>query len=82
MMVSVAAYVSWNPMSKRLDGIGEEKGEGAGRDRVQDVDVLPEKPPAEEGQGHERGPEHGRAALDKGGVEDEEDAQGQARRPP
>ena len=70
------------PDVEEARGIGEEEDEGAGRDRVQDVDVLPEKPPAEEGQGHERGPEDGRAALDKDRIKDEEDAQGQARRPP
>ena len=62
--------------------IGEEQDEGARRDGVQDVDVLPKELPGEEGQGHEGGPEDGRAALDEDRVEDEEYGQGQARGAP
>ena len=81
MMVSVAAYVSWNPTSKRR----LEDWRGAGRKALAAIVLRTwtsfQRASAEEGQGHERGPEDRRTAFDEHGVEDEEDGQGEARRP-
>ena len=70
------------PDVEEAGGIGEKQGEGAGGDGVEDVDVLPEQPSDEEGQGHERGPEDRGAAFDEHRVENEEDGQGDAGCPP
>src|SRR5512136_118542 len=46
------------------------------------MDVLPEQPAGQEGQGHEGRPKDRRAAFDEERIKDKEEAEGEARGPP